>query len=113
MAHVVAEPCINCRYSECVAVCPVDCFHEGANFLAIDPDNCIDCGACVPACPTQAIFREEELPAKWADYKEKNARVVKVWPRTTRAKNALPDADKWAGVADKAALFDETPGQGD
>ena len=68
MAYVVAEPCVKCEYTDCVDVCPVDCFTEGVNFLAINPDECIDCGACVPECPTEAIFEETEVPEKWAEY---------------------------------------------
>ena len=66
MAHVVAEPCINCKYTDCVAVCPVDCFHEGVNFLVIDPETCIDCGLCAPECPTSAIDAQKE-PMPGAD----------------------------------------------
>ena len=73
MAYVVAEPCIDCKYTDCVEVCPVDCFYEGANFLVIHPEECIDCGACEPACPTKAIFPEESLPAKWSEYVQLNA----------------------------------------
>ena len=73
MAYVVAEPCIKCKYTDCVEVCPVDCFYEGPNFLVIHPDECIDCGACEPACPTKAIFPEESLPAKWTEYTQLNA----------------------------------------
>ena len=73
MAYVVADPCVKCKYTDCVAVCPVDCFYEGKNSLAINPDECIDCGACEPECPTTAIFEESELPTKWAVYKDLNA----------------------------------------
>ena len=76
MAYVVADPCVKCKYTDCVAVCPVDCFYEGKNSLAINPDECIDCGACEPECPTTAIFEESELPAKWALYKDINAVVT-------------------------------------
>ena len=62
MAYIVAEPCINCKFTDCVAVCPVDCFYEGENFLVISPDECIDCGACEPECPVSAIFEEDDLP---------------------------------------------------
>ena len=75
MAYVVADPCVKCKYTDCVAVCPVDCFYEGKNSLAINPDECIDCGACEPECPTTAIFEESELPAKWNVYKDINALV--------------------------------------
>ena len=73
MSHVVADPCIKCKYTDCVAVCPVDCFHEGANMLVIDPDECIDCGACVPACPVEAIFALDETPEKWKSFIPVNA----------------------------------------
>lgn len=62
MAYVVTENCIKCKFTDCVEVCPVDCFHEGANFLAIDPDECIDCALCVPECPAEAIFAEDDVP---------------------------------------------------
>ena len=68
MTFVVADPCIKCKYTDCVDVCPVDCFHEGKNFLVIDPDECIDCGACEPECPVEAIFPEDALPDKWAPF---------------------------------------------
>ena len=73
MAYVVADPCIKCKYTDCVAVCPVECFHEGKNSLVIHPDVCIDCGACEPECPTTAIFEESALPDKWKAYKDLNA----------------------------------------
>jgi len=68
MAYVVADPCVKCKYTDCVAVCPVDCFYEGKNSLAINPDECIDCGACEPECPVEAIFPEDALPAKWEPF---------------------------------------------
>lgn len=108
MAHIVAEPCIKCKYTDCVEVCPVDCFHEGVNFLTIDPDVCIDCGLCVPECPTQAIFPEEDLPDKWAEYVEINARLAAEWPELTEKKDALPEADEFKDVEDKRAMLDET-----
>jgi ferredoxin len=95
MAYVVAEPCIKCKYTDCVAVCPVDCFREGVNFLVIDPDECIDCGACVPECPTQAIFEEGDLPDKWKNYSDLNIKLAKKWPSITAKKEALPDADEY------------------
>ncbi|MDA1264280.1 MAG: ferredoxin family protein [Planctomycetota bacterium] len=101
MTYVVAEPCIKCKYTDCVDVCPVDCFKEGVNFLAIDPDECIDCGACVPECPTEAIFEETEVPEKWAEYVELNAKLGALWPVITDKKDALEDADEWKDVAEK------------
>ena len=110
MTFVVAEPCIKCKYTDCVDVCPVDCFKEGKNFLVIDPDECIDCGACEPECPTTAIFAEEDLPEKWEDYTEINARLSPLWPVITEKKDALSDADDFKEVEDKRADLDETPG---
>ena len=68
MAYVVAEPCIKCKYTDCVEVCPVNCFYEGENFLVIHPDECIDCGACEPVCPVEAIFEEAATPEKWKNF---------------------------------------------
>ena len=70
MAYIVADPCVKCKYTDCVEVCPVNCFYEGENMLVIHPDECIDCGACEPVCPTKAIFPESDFPEKWAEYKE-------------------------------------------
>src|SRR5687768_11898610 len=99
MAYVVADPCVKCKYTDCVAVCPVDCFYEGKNSLAINPDECIDCGACEPECPTTAIFEESELPAKWSIYKELNAIL-------SGAKPAPGDVDKAKLPADLASAID-------
>lgn len=109
MTHVVAEPCVKCKYTDCVDVCPVDCFYEGENFLVISPDECIDCGACVPECPTEAIFTEDELPEKWAAYTEINERLTEVWPVITDRKDPLPDADEWKEVEEKRDQLSEEP----
>ena len=77
MTYVVAEPCIKCKYTDCVEVCPVNCFYEGKNFLVIHPDECIDCGACEPVCPVKAIFVDDELPAEWKQYTEINKQFFK------------------------------------
>jgi len=106
MPHIVAEPCIKCKYTDCVAVCPVDCFHEGANFLAIDPEVCIDCGLCIPECPTKAIFAEEDLPEKWSEYVEINARYAKEWPVIDAKKDPLPEADQFKDVENKKGMLD-------
>ena len=76
MTHIIAEPCVGVKDASCVEVCPVDCIHtgEGADSYYINPDECIDCGACVPVCPVEAIFAEEDMPEKWARYKESNAK---------------------------------------
>lgn len=112
MTHVVAEPCINCKYTDCVDVCPVDCFVEGENFLAINPDDCIDCGACVPECPTEAIFAEDDLPEKWSEYIELNAKFAEIWPVIDEKKDPLPDADHWKEIENKREHLSEKPFQG-
>lgn len=109
MAHIVAEPCINCKYTDCVAVCPVDCFHEGVNFLAIDPETCIDCGLCPPECPTSAIFAEEDLPEKWKEYVAINAKYGKEWPVIDSQKEPLPGADEAAKIESKTAQLNPEP----
>ena len=109
MTYVVAEPCIKCKYTDCVDVCPVDCFYEGENFLAIDPDECIDCGVCVPECPVEAIFTEEDLPGKWVEYVELNAKLSQSWPVITVKKDSLPEADEWKGVENKRDQLSENP----
>ncbi len=132
MAYIVAEPCIKCKYTDCVAVCPVECFYEGVNSLVIHPDECIDCGACEPECPTTAIFEESALPEKWKAFVDVNAvfagakapsdaetdgwpeKLVdfiqggefKTWPGITQTKEALPEADEQAKVEEKFAEFD-------
>ena len=109
MTYVVAEPCINCKYTDCVDVCPVDCFYEGENFLVIHPVECIDCGACVPVCPTEAIFSDDDLPEKWSQWLELNAKYASEWPNISAQKDAMPDADEWKGKTDKRAHFSERP----
>jgi ferredoxin len=111
MAFVVAEPCVKCKYTDCVDVCPVECFFEGENMLVISPDECIDCGACVPECPAEAIFDEDEVPEQWEEYIELNARLAEEWSDhvITEKKDALPDADEWKDVVDKRELLSEKP----
>src|SRR5687768_523954 len=109
MTYVVAEPCIKCKYTDCVDVCPVNCFYEGENFLVISPDECIDCGACVPECPTEAIFAQDDLPAKWSEYTEINARFTPLWPNITSKKPALPEAEEFKDVENKRELLSEKP----
>jgi ferredoxin len=103
MTFVVTESCIKCKYTDCVDVCPVDAFREGPNFLAIDSDECIDCAVCVPECPVNAIFAEEDVPADQQDFIALNAELASKWKAITRTKAALPDADEWASVTDKRA----------
>ncbi len=107
MTYVVCEPCIKCKYTDCVDVCPVDCFVEGVNFLAINADECIDCGACVPECPTEAIFEETEVPEKWSEYIELNVKLGGLWPEIAEKKDAPADADEWKDVAEKREHLSE------
>jgi ferredoxin len=101
MTHIVTESCIRCRYTDCVDVCPVDCFREGPNMLVIDPDECIDCAVCIPECPVEAILAEEDVPADQQKFIELNAELAKGWPSITRTKDPLADADEWKEVKDK------------
>lgn len=101
MTFVVGDNCINCKHTDCVEVCPVDCFYEGPNFLVIHPDECIDCALCEPECPVDAIFSEDELPDDQEVYLELNAELAEVWPNITEKKDALPDAEEWDGVENK------------
>jgi ferredoxin len=89
MAHVVAEPCFDCKYTDCVVVCPVDCFYEGAQMLYIHPDECIDCEACVPECPVEAIFHEDNLPDEWKEFTALNAEQSPLCPVINEKKDAL------------------------
>jgi ferredoxin len=72
MAHIVTASCNDCKYTDCVEVCPVECFYQDENMLYIDPDECIDCEACVPECPVQAIYSVDNLPEQFKDYIELN-----------------------------------------
>ena len=101
MTFVVTENCIKCKYTDCVEVCPVDCFHEGPNFLVIDPEECIDCTLCVPECPAEAIFDENDLPEDMEHYIALNEELSQGWPVITEMKEAPPDAKEWDGVPDK------------
>lgn len=103
MTFVVTENCISCKYTDCVEVCPVDCFYEGPNFLVIDPEECIDCALCEPECPADAIFSEDELPEDQHHFIELNAQLVKNWPVLSEQKDPLPDAANWDGVENKIA----------
>ena len=75
MTHVVCEPCFGCKYTDCVVVCPVECFYEGEKILYIHPDECIDCEACVPECPVEAIFHEDNVPEEWKPFTQLNAEI--------------------------------------
>lgn len=105
MAFVVSDSCIRCKYTDCVAVCPVDCFREGPNFLVIDPDECIDCSLCVPECPAHAIYAADEIPADERDFIALNAELAGQWPRITVKKAPPADADQWRAVKNKLPLL--------
>lgn len=110
MPFVVTEPCIRCKYTDCVSVCPMDCFVEGPNFLVIDPEQCIDCSVCVPQCPVGAIVNASEATAEQQPYVELNARLAQApgW-RPIRARQTPPaDHADWAGVAPKREQLQET-----
>ncbi|MCE2715669.1 MAG: ferredoxin FdxA [Pseudomonadota bacterium] len=107
MTYVVTEACIKCKYTDCVEVCPVDCFFEGENMLVIDPDICIDCGVCEMECPIEAILPDtKEDATAWL---ELNREYAKKWPNIVRKKEAPSDADAWAKVQDKLKYFSKEP----
>ena len=105
MTFVVTENCIKCKFTDCVDVCPVDCFHEGPNYLVIDPDECIDCTLCEPECPAEAIHAEDELPEGQEQFLELNAELSKIWPTITDVQkledDQLKEAEEWNGKKDK------------
>ena len=107
MTHVVLESCIKCKFTDCVDVCPVDCFKEGPNFLVIDPDECIDCAVCIPECPVNAIVSEEDVPAEQLAMIKLNADLTKLWPTITRAKPHPADANDWKDVPKKLHLLEK------
>lgn len=107
MTHVVTENCIRCKHTDCVNVCPVDCFYEGPNFLAINPDECIDCGVCVPECPIDAIKPDTDRAIDAVFWTDVNKKLALKWPRITAAKDPLPDAAEWNGKPDKLQYLEE------
>jgi len=106
MTFVVTENCIRCKYTDCVEVCPVDCFYEGPNFLVIHPDECIDCGLCEPECPADAILQDDDLSDEQQIYVELNADLAEIWPNISLKKPAPDDADDWNGKPDKLKLLE-------
>lgn len=112
MTFVVTDICIKCKYTDCVEVCPVDCFYEGENMLVIHPDECIDCGVCEPECPIEAIIPDTEDNAeKWVEI---NRTYAEQWPVITQAKPAMPEADKYKDTQNKYKdWFSPKPGEGD
>jgi len=101
MAFVVTDNCIKCKYTDCVEVCPVDCFYEGDEFLVINPDECIDCALCEPECPAEAIYSEDDLPEKYNAFVDLNQQLSKTYTNITQQKDPLPDAADWDGVENK------------
>ena len=101
MTFIVLENCIKCKYMDCVDVCPVDCFHEGPNFLVIDPEECIDCTLCEPECPIEAIVSEDDIPPGQEKFLELNEELSRIWPVIIQSKPAPDDAADWEGVPDK------------
>jgi ferredoxin len=101
MTFVVTESCIKCKYTDCVEVCPVDCFYEGPNFIAINPDECIDCALCEPECPVNAIVSEDDLTPEQMQFKDLNAELAAKWPNLTAKKESSTDAKEWEDVENK------------
>ena len=111
MTFVVTDACVRCKYTDCVEVCPVDCFYEGENMLVIHPDECIDCGVCEPECPVEAIKPESEELLKWVEI---NREYAMQWPNITKIKPAPADADQFKNVENKFEThFSPKPGVGD
>ena len=112
MTYLVVDNCIKCKYTDCVEVCPVDCFYEGENMLVIHPDECIDCGVCEPECPAEAIKPDTE--PGMAAWLELNTTYANAWPNITEKKDQLPEAAEFDGVENKREkYFSENPGEGD
>jgi len=108
VTYLVTDNCVKCKHTDCVSVCPVDCFYEGEDTLVINPDECIDCGVCVPECPVDAIVADVDLPPpEQIIWMERNSKYSKVWPNITEQKDPLPDAEDWDGVPDKWETFVE------
>jgi ferredoxin len=107
MTYLVTENCIKCKHTDCVEVCPVDCFYEGPNFLVINPDECIDCGVCVPECPIDAIVADNDVNTNIVFWTEINGRLSKKWPVITKKKPALPNAEEWKDKPNKIDLLEE------
>ena len=107
MAYIVTETCIKCKYTDCVDVCPVDCFREGPNMLVIDPDECIDCTLCVAECPVEAIYAEDDVPDGQRNWIPLNKKLSVHWPAIIQRKPAPADADEWAKVKEKKHLLEQ------
>jgi ferredoxin len=106
MAFIVTDNCIRCKFTDCVEVCPVDCFYEGPNFLTINPDECIDCGLCEPECPANAIFEESEVPDDQKHFIALNIELAALWPNINKKKAAPEDGEEWNGKPNKLPLLE-------
>ena len=106
MTYVVTETCIKCKYTDCVDVCPVDCFREGPNMLVIDPDECIDCTLCVAECPVEAIFAEDDVPDNQQDFIKLNAELAKSWKPLIEKKDELPEAEEYSKLKEKRQFLE-------
>jgi len=107
MTYLVTENCIKCKHTDCVTVCPVDCFYEGPNFLAINPDECIDCGVCVPECPIDAIVADTNVDIDVALWRGINTSMSLKWPVITKKKDPLPEHEQWNGKPNKLNLLED------
>jgi ferredoxin len=106
MAFVVTENCINSKHTNCVEVCPVDAFHEGPNFLVINPRVCIDCALCPSECLVGAIMEDRNVPEGQRVFIQLNAELAAIWPNISEQKAPPPDAEEWDGVPDKLKLLE-------
>lgn len=107
MTFVVTDNCIRCKLTDCVEVCPVDCFYEGPNFLVINPDECIDCALCEPECPINAIKSEDDLTENEKVFVALNRELSVTWPNITSQKAPPLDAKTWEGVEAKLQYLEK------
>ena len=111
MTYVIALPCVDLLDKTCIDECPVDCIYEGPRKLYIHPDECVDCGACEPVCPTKAIFSESDLPEKWREFIDLNAKFAKEWPNLNQKRDPLPEAEQLKEVLPKRELLNPQGGK--
>ena len=108
MTYIVKDECIKCKLTDCVDVCPVDCFYESENMLVINPDECIDCGVCIPECPEEAIYQTDDEDDPWFKHNLYFSEEAN-WPNITDAKDPMPEYEKYSGQSDKTKLFKKLP----